>query len=47
MEGSGLTSGVGLDNDWADLFTISAGRVIREQVFLDRTDALEAAGLRE
>jgi ketosteroid isomerase-like protein len=46
MDGSGLSSGVGFDNDWGDLFTISAGRVIREQVFLDRTEALEAAGLR-
>jgi ketosteroid isomerase-like protein len=47
MEGSGLSSQVGIDNDWANLVTISAGRVIREQVFLDRTEALEAAGLSE
>jgi ketosteroid isomerase-like protein len=47
MEGSGLSSGVVLDNDWAVLFTISAGQVTREQVFLDQTEALEAAGLSE
>jgi len=47
MEGSGLTSGVMIDNDWADLFTIARGRVVREQVYLDRAEALEAAGLSE
>ena len=45
--GSGLSSGAGFDGDWACLWTISAGRVIREQFFFDRSDALEAAGLRE
>jgi hypothetical protein len=29
------------------LFTISAGRIIREQSWLDREQALEAAGLQE
>jgi ketosteroid isomerase-like protein len=47
VKGSGLSSGVAVDNDWADLFTISTGRVIREQVFFDRAEALEAAGLSE
>jgi ketosteroid isomerase-like protein len=47
VTGTGLSSGVAVDNDWADLFTISAGRAIREQVFFDRAEALEAAGLSE
>jgi ketosteroid isomerase-like protein len=45
--GSGLSSGAGFDGDWACLWTISAGRVVREQFFFDRASALEAAGLRE
>ena len=45
--GSGLSSGAGFDSDWACLLTISAGRVIREQFFFNRSDALEAVGLRE
>jgi ketosteroid isomerase-like protein len=47
MTGSGLSSGAGVDNDWAYLVTISAGRVTREQVFLDRGQALDAVGLPE
>ena len=47
MKGSGLSSGAAFDTDWAALFTLSAGRVIREQIFLDRDEALEAAGLQE
>jgi ketosteroid isomerase-like protein len=47
VTGSGLSSGAAVDNDWADLFTISAGKAIREQVFFDHSEALEAAGLRE
>lgn len=47
MSGSGRTSGAAFDNDWSALFTVAAGRVIREQIFLDRAKALEAAGLRE
>ena len=45
MTGSGLSSGAGIDNDWAELFTLSAGRVVREHSFLDRDEALTAAGL--
>jgi ketosteroid isomerase-like protein len=47
IKGSGLSSGAGFDNDWGLLLTIAAGQVIREQLFLDRDEALEAAGLRE
>ena len=47
IRSSGLTSGAGTDTDYADLFTLSAGRVIREQTFFNRADGLEAAGLSE
>jgi ketosteroid isomerase-like protein len=44
---SGVTSGAAVDREFAEIFTFSAGRVIREQPFLDHADALEAAGLPE
>jgi hypothetical protein len=47
LKGSGLSSGAAIDNEWADLDTFSAGRVIRRQIFLDHAEGLEAAGLRE
>lgn len=45
IRSGGLSSGAKLDSDYADLFTLSAGRVIREQTYFNRTEALEAAGL--
>jgi ketosteroid isomerase-like protein len=42
---SPLSSGAAIDTDWADLFTLSAGVVIREEAFLDRAKGIEAAGL--
>jgi ketosteroid isomerase-like protein len=45
--GHGLQSGAAVDTPGAFLFTISAGRAIREQLFLDHGQALEAAGLSE
>jgi ketosteroid isomerase-like protein len=47
VRGSGLASGAGFDEEWANLFDFSAGRVIREQAFFNHREALEAAGLRE
>jgi ketosteroid isomerase-like protein len=47
IRGSGSSSGAAVDSEWAALFTSSAGRVFREQVFLDHGEALEAAGLSE
>jgi ketosteroid isomerase-like protein len=47
MKGLGLRSGAAFDHDWAVLFTVSAGRVVREQNFSDRGRGLEAVGLRE
>jgi len=34
-----------VDTDWGLLATISSGLLAREQNFLDRAEALEAAGL--
>ena len=46
--GRGLSSGAAFDSDWAILVTISAGaKIVREEVFFDPDEALEAAGLRE
>ena len=47
VEGSGLSSGAAVGSEWANIFTVSAGRVVREQVFFDRAEGLEAAGLSE
>jgi ketosteroid isomerase-like protein len=47
IRSSGLSSDAAIDTDYADLFTLSAGRVIREQAFLNRANALEAVGLSE
>jgi ketosteroid isomerase-like protein len=47
IRSSGLTSGVATDTDFANLFTLSGGRVVREQVFFNRADALQFAGLSE
>jgi len=45
MKGTGVSSGASFDNEWAVLFAISSGRVVREEVFLDHAEALAAAGL--
>lgn len=45
MKGSGPSSGAAFDNEWAVLFEIANGQVVHEQVFLDRAEASEAAGL--
>ena len=47
FEASGPSSGAGFDNEFAEIFTISAGRVIREQAFFNNAEALAAAGLSE
>ena len=46
LRGSGRSSGAVFDSDWAVLFEVSAGRIIREHSWLDRDEALEAVGLR-
>jgi ketosteroid isomerase-like protein len=45
MKGSGLASGAAFDSDMANVLTLSAGRVIREEMFLDRNQAFAAVGL--
>ena len=46
-EGSGLSSRVPAETESAWVLTVSAGRVIREEIFLDHDEAREAAGLTE
>jgi ketosteroid isomerase-like protein len=43
----GAGSGVPLSFDRYDLITMRAGKVIRAEIFLDRDQALEAAGLQD
>jgi ketosteroid isomerase-like protein len=45
QEGRGSGSGAETANDWATLWTLLGGRIIREQYFFDRAEALRAAGL--
>ena len=47
MRGTGISSGAPFDAEWANLVTISAGLVIRDQVFMSHREALEAAELSE
>lgn len=48
VEGSGVSSGAAFASEqWGVLYEASAGRVIREEPFFDRREALEAAGLHE
>jgi len=45
MRGKG--SGVPLDRQWAQTWTFHRGRIIRWELFQERAEALEAAGLPE
>ena len=45
--GVGRGSGVEIDAEWGLLATISDGLIAREQSFLDKAEALDAAGLSE
>jgi ketosteroid isomerase-like protein len=47
IEGTGLSSGAAVDTDWALLYTLSEGQLIREQPFFDHREAFKAAGLSE
>jgi hypothetical protein len=47
VRGIGRGSGVEIDTEWGLLSTISDGLIAREQSFLDKAEALEAAGLSE
>ena len=47
IRGSGRTSGAEFDGEWAALMTVADGWVVKEDVFFDHAEALEAAGLSE
>ena len=48
MLGSGPTSGAGVETDCVFIYTVSDGRMIREQIFFDRgPKPCEAVGLAE
>jgi len=47
MVGTGPDSQIALDDRFAFVFTLSDGRIVREQAFRNREEALEAAGLSE
>jgi ketosteroid isomerase-like protein len=47
FRGRGRQSGVEVNMEFFQLWTFDDGKVIRGQGFLDRDEALEAAGLRE
>ena len=45
--GTASYSGIKLDIEWAAIWTIRGGKLLRAQGYLNRADALEAAGLSE
>ena len=45
--GAGSTSEISVDDGFAFVFTFKANRIVREQAFRNREEALEAAGLSE
>jgi ketosteroid isomerase-like protein len=45
--GTASHTGIEVDYEWAAVWTIRAGKVLRGQGYLNRADALEAAGLSE
>jgi ketosteroid isomerase-like protein len=48
VSGVGSASLISMDGDrFAFLFTVENGRIVREQAFRNRDEALEAAGLRD
>jgi uncharacterized protein len=47
LTGSGAASGAGFDIHIAHLWTLRDGMLVRGEGFADRSEALEAAGLRE
>jgi ketosteroid isomerase-like protein len=45
MKGRGRASGAPFEMEWANLWTISEGLVVRDEQFGDHAEAVEAAGL--
>ena len=46
-QGRGKASGARVERKWAQVWTFRRGRIIRWELFSDKADALEAAGLAE
>jgi uncharacterized protein len=46
-QGRGRASGTPFDRRWAQVWTFNQGRIIRWELFSDKAEALEAAGLSE
>jgi ketosteroid isomerase-like protein len=47
QRGLGSSSGAEVSVEFAQIFTLRAGKIVRIDNYLDRPKALEAAGLRE
>jgi len=47
FSGHGAESGLAIGMERAQVFTFERSRIVRAEEYLDRTDALDAAGLRE
>jgi ketosteroid isomerase-like protein len=47
QRGKGRHSGLSMEMKWAQIATVRGGKVLRIDNYDDRSDALEAAGLRE
>jgi ketosteroid isomerase-like protein len=47
QSGRGKRSGVPLDFEYGDIFTIRNGKIVRWELYLERADALAAAALSE
>jgi ketosteroid isomerase-like protein len=45
--GTARHSGIKVDHEWAAIWTIQDGKLLRAQGYLNRAEALEAAGLSE
>lgn len=45
MVGTGPSSGIALDDQFAFVFTFKGERIVREQAFRNKEEAVEAAGL--
>jgi ketosteroid isomerase-like protein len=45
QSGRGKRSGVPLDTEYGDIFTIRDGKIVRWELYMERADALAAAGL--
>ena len=47
QSGRGKRSGVPLDTEYGDIFTIRDGKIVRWELYMERADALAAAGLEQ